>query len=178
MYDKSYYLVRRVKYQPNPIELIIIAESPPIGGTYFYDEDGKASEALFSAMMKVLNVKRVSKEEGLGLFKKAGWFLVDATYEHLNDGRSDKQRNGVIDRDYKLLCGDLLTLSPDRLVRIVAIKKNVCERLVKRLKADGFNVLNDDDPNDWPPFPMYPKNEVAFHQRFGAILDRNGIRRN
>jgi len=55
--DKNYYLPLRNKYRPKKIKLLILAESPPVSGKYFYDETGKTSEPLFSALMKIIAYK-------------------------------------------------------------------------------------------------------------------------
>jgi hypothetical protein len=78
-HDKSRYLAWRRRYQPAPIELIIVAESPPKSGKYFYDPDGShRREILFREMMKQLKVTCSSKDEGLRAFQKRGLILVDA----------------------------------------------------------------------------------------------------
>ena len=51
--------------------------------------------------------------------------MVDATYEPVNKlDRSSAAR--VIERDYPLLRDDFATLTPDRWVPLVLIKKNIC----------------------------------------------------
>jgi hypothetical protein len=164
-HDKSKYLAWRRRYQPAHIELIIIAESPPDSGKYFYNPEGSRSEVLFREMMKLLNETCSSKDEGLRAFQRAGRILVDATYEPVNDGRKESERNKTILRDYSLLVADLLGLTPDRSVPVVLIKANVCELLEARLKADGFNVLNH---GIRPPFPTYQPDK--FREDFNRIL--------
>ncbi len=63
--DKNEYLAMRQRYQPAHIKLIIVAESPPSGGKYFYDADGSRGEPLFAAMMRQLKATPASKVEGL-----------------------------------------------------------------------------------------------------------------
>ena len=112
--DRSAYINLRRRYEPERIRLVIIAESPPASGLYFYDETGAPSEPLFAAPMKQLDPsqpRRATKEVGLREFQRRGWLLVDATYEPVNKlGRSSVA--GVIERDYPLLRDDLVTLTP------------------------------------------------------------------
>jgi hypothetical protein len=164
-HDKSHYLAWRRRYQPAPVRLIVIAESPPWTGKYFYDPEGSRGEILFREMMKLLDVTCSSKDEGLRAFQRDGRILVDATYEPVNDGRKESERNKVILRDYPLLVADLLELMPDRSVPVVLIKANVCKVLEPRLKADGFDVLNR---GIRPPFPTYQPDK--FRADFDRIL--------
>jgi hypothetical protein len=165
-HDKSTYLAWRRRFEPQPIKLIIVAESPPKSGKYFYVPEGSRGEPLFAAMMQQLKATPEIKVEGLREFQKRGLMLVDATYEPVNDRRPDSERTRTILRDYPLLEADLLELAPDRSVPIIVIKAPLCDLLVPRLKADGFNVLND---KIRPPFPSTGQ-QPKFHERFDEIL--------
>jgi hypothetical protein len=123
------------------VPVVIIAESPPASGRYFYDPAGSNTEPLFAALMRQLQFSAVTKTVGLREFQQRGWILVDATYEPVNRF-SAARRNRVICRDYKSLHDDLLALLPDRSIPVVLIKANVCRILEPRLTEDGFNVLN------------------------------------
>ena len=141
--QRSEYLHLRRKFEPTSVTLVIVAESPPTGGKYFYDPDGKVSEPLFDALMKQLGVQPKTKSEGLREFQKRGGVLVDATYEPVN-ALNKRDRDMVIERDYLELCGDLKRLLAARWreVPLILIKANVCGLLGPKLKENGFNVLN------------------------------------
>jgi hypothetical protein len=157
---RSDYLDLRRLYEPQSlIRLVIIAESPPASGKYFYDLTGATSESLFAALMKQIGFSPSTKKEGLREFQRRGWILVDATYEPVNIGLSKSSR-------YPLLRDDLARLTPDRSTPLVLIKANVCQILKPRLVQDGFNVLNRDAAI---PFPSTGQ-QKKFHERFGAIL--------
>jgi hypothetical protein len=51
---RSAYLRLRRRYKPKRIKLIIVAESPPASGRYFYDPRGRVTEPLFAALTKQL----------------------------------------------------------------------------------------------------------------------------
>jgi hypothetical protein len=79
---RSEYLDLRRLYEPQSlVRLVIIAESPPASGKYFYDPTGATSEWLFAALMKQIGFSPSNKEEGLREFQRRGWILIDATYE-------------------------------------------------------------------------------------------------
>jgi len=165
---RDYYLDLRRRYEPTHIKLVVVAESPPASGLYFYDPTGITSEALFAAFMKLLGISPSTKEEGLREFQQCGWVLVDATYEPVNGLKKEADRNRVIERDYKLLVDDLDTLVPDRLAPLILIKKNVCELLEDKLIKDGFNVINH---KNVVVFPFPGRNQKDFPQQFSEILE-------
>jgi len=168
--QRDTYLSLRRPYEPESIRLVIIAESPPASGRYFYNPDGALSEPLFTAFMQYLRHSPLSKDAGLREFQRRGWVLVDATYEPVNTLNSSN-RNRVIARDYPLLCHDLASLMPDRSIPLVLIKANVCRILEPRLTEDGFNVLN---AGRVVYFPSTGR-QKNFQRQFGAILKAAGI---
>jgi len=115
--------------------------------------------------------RRATKEVGLREFQRTGWLLVDATYEPVNklDKRSAAR---VIERDYPLLRDDLATMTPDRSVPLVLIKKNICKVLEPKLTGDGFKVLNR---GCLIPFPASGQ-QKKFHEQFGAIIARTRLK--
>ncbi len=169
MRTRNEYLDLRRRYEPETgsIRLVLIAESPPASGKYFYDPTGVPSEPLFAALMKQLGLSRLpaAKEAGLCELQRRGWVLVDATYEPV-DRLSTSGRKKVIDRDYPLLRGDLEKLTPDHSAPVVLIKANVCRILAPKLVHDGFRVLNG---RHAIPFPS-TGHQIRFHEQFSAIL--------
>ena len=161
-----YHAMRRC-YEPASVKLIIVAESPPHSGKYFYDPKGShTEEPLFREMMRQIEVSCSSKDEGLREFQKRGWILVDATYEQVDKGYSKAQRDQVIKRDYHLLRDELTKLTPDRSTPVILIKANVCRLLEAPLMKDKFKVLND---GVRPPFPGH-WGVRKFRETFGALL--------
>jgi hypothetical protein len=87
----------RNMFMPASVKLVVVAESPPISGKYFYNPEGAITVTLFRAFMKQIGVEPKTKNDGLLAFQKAGWVLVDATYEPVN---ANQKRDDVIVRDY------------------------------------------------------------------------------
>jgi hypothetical protein len=174
---RSEYLSMRREFEPTSerVKLVIVAESPPLGGKYFYDASGEVTEPLFRALMRELGyISLKTKSEGLRKIKQRGWVLVDATYEQVNalDGRT---RDRVILRDYSQLCDDLKQLLSTRWkkVPLVLTKANVCRLLEPRLKADGFNVLNP--PRHVIPFPSNGQ-QKNFAAKFCEVVGPSNYR--
>ena len=72
---RSNYLDLRRRFEPDNVTLVIVAESPPASGRYFYDTTGSIKEPLFTALMKQLGVAPASKEAGLRDFQRRGWIF-------------------------------------------------------------------------------------------------------
>ncbi len=164
------YLSLRRRYEPGAVSLVIVAESPPQSGLYFYNPGGVVSEPLFAALMKVLGLSPKTKACGLRALQQRGWVLVDATYEPV-DKVSDSRCDTVIVRDYPLLRDDLARLTPDLSVPVILIKANVCRLLEHRLTADSFNVVNRGRSI---PFPSHGW-QNQFQRVFGATLKAAGV---
>ncbi len=140
--SRKYYLEFRNKYVPLNLKIIFVLESPPISGKYFYDPKGSVHEPLFKAMMNLLRIDPISKEEGLKTFRNTGHFLVDATYNQVNTLKG-KTRNNLILAGYPSLREDLSVLCKDSNPDIILIKANICRLLERKLKSDGFKIKNN-----------------------------------
>jgi hypothetical protein len=122
------------------VKLVVVAAYPPKPRLYFYDPSGPVKEPLFKAMMKAINFKPTTKEDGLREFQRRGWLLVDATYRPL-DGLSEEAREKVILQSYPALLAELAKVLPDKSTPIL-VKANVRRVLGPRLTKAGFTVLN------------------------------------
>lgn len=163
---REYYINLRRRFEPRKIKLAIIAESPPASGRYFYDEAGKSSEPLFTALMHYVGLegRPNQKTDGLRLLQNKGWILVDATYQPVNK-IPDKEADKLIVNSYTDLCLDLESLGRPP---VILIKKNVCKILEPKLTKDGFKVLNS---GRIVYFPSHSR-QTDFHRQFSAILNR------
>lgn len=167
MRARDEYLRLRRAFEPEPIHLVIVGESPPVSGLYFYDPNGLVSEPLFSALMKRLGFVPSTRAEGLAELQPRGWLLVDATYQPVNL-LSPKERDAVIEADYPLLRNDLRSLLGEpSSAPIIVIKANVCRLVEPRLARDGFTVLNR---GSVVYFPSHGQ-QGRFHQQFQALVD-------
>jgi len=163
--QRSEYLALRSRFESESIRLVIVAESPPASGKYFYNPAGALSEPLFAALMQQLDFAPDTKESGLREFQRRGWVLVDATYEPVN-ALSGAVRDRVIMRDYFNLRDDLRALLPDHSVPLILLKANVCRLLEPQLTEDRFNVLNKGRAIY---FPSHGR-QLDFHRQFCEIL--------
>jgi len=169
MHSRDYYLALRRRYEPNKARLVIVAESPPASGLYFYDEAGRTTEPLFAAIMRQLKFAPGTKKDGLREMQRRGWLLVDATYQQVDELRSG--RDAVIMGDYPLLHDDLARLLPDRTIPVILLKANVCRALEAKLIGDGFKVLNCGRVVYFPSTGHQKK----FEAQFEACLKSGGL---
>lgn len=165
--NKKYYLNLRNKYHPRNLKLIFILESPPVSGKYFYDETGKVTEPLFSAMMKLLGYSPTDKRDGLEFFRRNGYLIVDATYKQVNRLKG-KIRDDTILSDYKNQISDLKAVNPQKTIPIILVKANICKLLKDRLSTEGYNIANN---GAIIPFPSNGQ-QNRFHSKALEILSR------
>jgi hypothetical protein len=162
--NKEYYLHLRDQYHPDNLKYIFVLESPPVSGLYFYDDSGKTSEPLFSEMMKLLGFNPINKREGLKYFQKAGYLLVDATYQPVNELK-DKERNDTILSDFSNLVEDLDNICAGKQIPVILVKANICRILEDQLKQKGFAVQNN---GVVVPFPSNGQ-QKQFHVEIGKF---------
>ena len=162
----NFYIRLREQYRPRRIRAVFVLESPPTSGWYFYNPQGRVSEPLFRAMMRLLPYGPVTKEEGLRAFRMAGFYLVNATYTPMNGFRSGALRDRKILGNYRNLVADLRKRIGGKRTPIVLVKRNICTLLEPRLVADGFRVINR---GQRVPFPSHGW-QHTFHQRVASIL--------
>jgi hypothetical protein len=108
----------RNKYRPDQVKLLFVAEAPPAydSGRFFYFEAVEEADTLFLEMMKVLYPKKANFVEGidnrntgfkarqvrnrkaefLELFKRDGFFLLDAIDEPMPGNATTKTKEDKI----------------------------------------------------------------------------------
>lgn len=159
----------RKKYSPIIIRCIIIAESPPQSGKYFYDPFGKVTEPLFSALMQLIKEGPKTKTKGLKAFRNKGFVLVDAVYDPVNN-LSGAERKIAILKGLKLLRIDLTRLAKHRKIPLLLIKKNIC-LLLEPLLQEKYKILNK---GRIVPFPTNG-HQKRFHKLTSVILRKNKL---
>lgn len=159
----------REPFRPAAIRAVVIAESPPASGLYFYRTDGKPTEPLFKAMMdEFLGRSYLSKDEGLTAFRDAGFLLLDATYTQVNQ-RED--RDDVIRADYGKLKAEFDRIAVPKETPLILVKKNVCEILEPLLVGDGYHVANQGQVIYFPSTGQ----QGRYRDQVRPILERLGM---
>jgi len=174
--DIEIYKEAFLKYRPEYIKYLFVCESPPAyknkdDMSYFYFENNRSSEILFSTIIKAIydidyKKKTHNKAELLENFKRDGFFLMDAVFYPINkdlEGKrtSEKIRKQEIYNNMPDFIGELKKMVDEKLIdkntKLILIKKTVYDCLYEELLKRGFNVANTKAIN----FPAYYKDRCV-----------------
>lgn len=170
-YDKAYYKNLIDAFRPDELHAVVIAESPPASGKFFYDPQGAAAEILFATLMLAfLDSEYPAKQTGLRAFQQAGYLLLDATYTPVNK-LPDERRKATILGDFPLLLSDLEGYGVNKKTPIILMKKNVCELLQPKFRTEGYNIIGC---VDYPYWQTEPNNHKVAKQ-IQAILKQENL---
>lgn len=145
--DHGEYEALRSRHRPNgPIRLLLIGESRPAGGTFFYLANSNLFRATRAAFERALGVLPAD-EAFLGWLQDAGVWLYDVSPAPVNRLRGRPRQEAVAARAAELI-GLLRSTQPEE---VVVIKRSL-ETLVRHamqsaeLPPERLHVL---------PFPLY-----------------------
>ena len=163
----------RQRYRPDRIDILMVGESRPAGGSFFY----RANSNLYDATRQAVQRATGPVPQGsafLELLKDRGVWLYDLADTPVNRPRGRPRRDAVLARIAELV--RLLEDAKPRLV--VAIKKDLGPSVAEALREAGL----DADRLRVLPFPLYQwRNEYV--QGLAEIFKRSegddatGIRR-
>ena len=83
MPDNNFENIRRL-YCPNQIRILFVGESPPAGGTFFYNGDSGLARYTKYAFEEAYSLPAVGMTDFLNGFKAAGCYLDDLCLEPVN----------------------------------------------------------------------------------------------
>jgi len=144
------YVPARDKYKPcGKTRFLLIAESPPASGGYFYFHKSTGRDSLFRETMKALTLfpengkmqKDFDKVPLLKEFQSRGFFLVDASYSPVNKIPKSNERKRAVIRDIPRLVVETMKLNPEK---IIIVKRSIFDPIRKALEQAGFGekILN------------------------------------
>jgi hypothetical protein len=162
------YISLRNRYIPTDLKVVFILESPPQGHGYFYNPEGRVSEVLFRAFMKVIDFVPATKNEGLKQLADRGYLLVNPVYIPVNK-LPDKEADAIILNNYTKFLDDLnILLKLNKNTPIILVKANILRLLEKPMIRDGYNVLNK---GLLVPFPLH-YHVNTFLERLKSMLPK------
>jgi hypothetical protein len=82
----------RLRYRPEDIRVLMVGESPPAGGTFFYRANSLLFRATREAFRVALHRIFLSDDEFLSLFKDLGFYLDDLSRLPLNQLGNHQRR--------------------------------------------------------------------------------------
>lgn len=174
--DADCYIQARNKYNPKvvnqSIKFLLIGESPPANGGYFYFEKAVGRGNLFRETMKALEIpldkmsKGYDKGAALKEFQARGFFLIDVCYEPVNK-LTLAEKNRIIKREIPRLIYDIKALEPQP-EKIIIIKKSNFSPVKSALESCnlGDKILNK------KPIP-FPSNgwQLAYRKMLREITN-------
>ena len=165
----------RRKYRPRRVKLLLIAESPPSSGGFFYFETTIGRDHLFRETMKALRFwpndepmrKGVDKRPMLQRFKSMGFYLLDASVFPV-DKLSAKERRRAVLSQTRRLSNDVIRANPSY---IFILKTTIYNTVSKALRELGMHkrLVNPMAV----PFPSHG-NQSAYRSRLRRALRRAG----
>ncbi len=147
---KSPYKELAIRFLPDEIRYLLVGESPPFTPPdkelrYFYNyKNSRGGQILLSSVSYAfLNRKfcvgRDDKEEYLRRLQKNQIFLLDATYDPINQIKHKKLRRSKIKRAYPQLKKDINALPLQENAKILLIHSNVIRAVGQKLREDFDN---------------------------------------
>ena len=142
------YSQAREEYRPDQIRVLLIAESPPSSGGYFYFPTTIGKDHLFRETMKALELwpietpmrKGLDKRPLLEEFGSKGFFLIDTCQVPVDKLPAAQKKHEIL-REASGLALRAEDLHPDR---IIIVKKTVYKPVREALERTGLRhrILN------------------------------------
>src|SRR5713101_715545 len=138
----------RRKYRPQRIRFLLIAESPPSSGGFFYFRMTIGKDHLFRETMKALELwprnepmrKGIEKRTMLRRFQSMGFYLLDTCVFPVDKLRPIERRKAVLSQTRRLV-NDVIEANP---VHILIVKSSIFNLVRNALRESGLwtRVLN------------------------------------
>jgi hypothetical protein len=159
----------RRRYRPRKVKLLMIAESPPSSGGFFYFPTTIGKDHLFRETMKALEFwpinqpmrRGVDKRSMLRRFQTMGFYLLDTCVSPVDKMRTGDRRKTVLTQTPRLV-KDVIKARPSH---IFIVKSSIFNPVSIALRESGLlpRVLNTGPV----PFPSHGNQRI-----YGSMLRR------
>ena len=174
--QRRLFEMARRKYWPSKIRLLIIAESPPSSGGFFYFPKTIGKDHLFRETMKTVGLwplgapmpRGIDKQAMLRRFASMGFYLLDSSRDPV-DKMPNRARREAIQDQLPRLVEDVKRAAPDN---ILIVKSSVFQPVRSALEGAGFGsrVLN----NQRIPFPSHG-NQQEYRTMMKRLITKMGL---
>jgi hypothetical protein len=131
-----------MEYRPDKIRFLLIAESPPSSGGFFYFATTIGKDHLFRETMKALEFwpinqpmrRGVDKRSMLRRFQTMGFYLLDTCVSPVDKMRPGDRRKTVLTQTPRLI-KDVIRANPSH---IFIVKSSIFNPVSQALKESGF----------------------------------------
>src|SRR5712691_10586400 len=147
----------RRRYRPRKVRFLLIAESPPSSGGFFYFRTTIGKDHLFRETMKALDLwprnepmrRGVDKRSMLRRFQSMGFYLLDTCVSPVDKLPLFERRKAVLSQTRRLVI-DVIEANPDH---ILIVKSSIFNPVRNALSESGLSnrVLNTGPV----PFPSH-----------------------
>ena len=155
--DPANFIRARRKYRPRKVHFLLIAESPPSSGGFFYFETTIGKDHLFRETMKALKFwpegepmrRGVDKRLMLRRFQTLGCYLLDTCTSPVDKLQPTERRKRVLSQTPRLV-NDVIEANP---YHILIVKSSIFNPVRVALRESGLmgRVLNSGPV----PFPSH-----------------------
>jgi len=130
----------RKSYKPDKIKVHFIGESPPAGGTFFYNADSTLWRYTQEAFSKAFDVNFADGKSFLEFFKWCGCYLDDLSLEPVNNLKTARERNAKCRAYIGSMAGRIKEANP---VAIIVVKKSIVKFVLQALELSGVMIDKD-----------------------------------
>ena len=154
--------LRRRKYRPHKVRFLLIAESPPSSGGFFYFGTTIGKDHLFRETMKALKLwsegepmrRGVDKRLMLRRFQKRGFYLLDTCISPVDKLPSTERRKSVLGQTPRLV-KDVLAANP---FHVFIVKSSIFNPVsIALTEADLMTRVLNTGP---VPFPSHGNQRI------------------
>ena len=152
----------RRKYRPRKVRFLLIAESPPSSGGFFYFGTTIGKDHLFRETVKALEFwpedepmrRGVDKRSMLRRFQSMGFYLLDTCVFPVDKLRPSERRKAVLSQTPRLI-NDVIKANP---LHIFIVKSSIFNPVSIALRETGLltRVLNSGPV----PFPSHGNQRI------------------
>ena len=152
----------RRKYRPRKVRFLLIAESPPSSGGFFYFGTTIGKDHLFRETMKTLELwprnepmrKGIDKRTMLRRFQSMGFYLLDTCVFPVDKLRPSERRKAVLSQTGRLV-RDVIEANP---MHILVVKSSIFNPVRNALRESGlWTRVLDTGP---VPFPSHGNQRI------------------
>lgn len=136
----------RSRFRPMSVTVLLVGESAPAGGTFFYNADSKLFHATREAFVEAYG-PMPSGHAFLDEFRNRGAWLVDLAPRPVNRQRG-RPRQAVVEAGLEQLAGIIVAERPRLVIAVKSTLENTVRAAAARagVEANSVHIL---------PFPLY-----------------------
>lgn len=140
----------RQMYLPPKVKVLMVGESPPQSGKFFYtgDELTEKTQEAFAWLFMDVALDCSTHEDFLGYFKNSGFYLDDLCLEPVNGIRNDEKRNQVRDTWVSSLAKRMKKYDPEA---IIFVLKGARKQFEAAVEEAGLSHV----PRYYTPYPAF-----------------------